>query len=306
MAARKTKGTVGVIGLGIMGGAFAKNLVAAGWRVIGYDISAAKRREAKRAGVEPVNDAAEVAAAAPIILTSLPKPQALMDTVQKIAAAKFKGKGQGKVVAEMSTFTISDKEKAERVLRKAGHIMIDCPVSGTGSQAKNRDLVFYASGDAKATARLRPVLMGFGRNVFNVGQFGNGSRMKYVANLLVAINNVASAEAMVLGMKAGLDPRMIVDLVTAGAGNSRVFELRAPMMAKGRYDDVTMKISVWDKDMQVIGDYARKIRVPTPIFNATKGIYVKAMKSGLGSRDTAAVCAVLEKMAKVKRPKRAA
>jgi 3-hydroxyisobutyrate dehydrogenase-like beta-hydroxyacid dehydrogenase len=302
MAARKTKGTVGVIGLGIMGGAFAKNLVAAGWRVIGYDISAAKRRQAKRAGVELVNDAAEVAAEAPIILTSLPKPQALMDTVQRVAAAKLKGK----VVAEMSTFTISDKEKAERVLRKAGHIMIDCPVSGTGSQAKSRDLVFYASGDAKTIARLRPVLMGFGRNVFNVGQFGNGSRMKYVANLLVAINNVASAEAMVLGMKAGLDPRMIVDLVTAGAGNSRVFELRAPMMAKGRYDDVTMKISVWDKDMQVIGDYARKIRVPTPIFNATKGIYVKAMKSGLGSRDTAAVCAVLEKMAKLKRPKRAA
>ncbi|MGB8067258.1 MAG: NAD(P)-dependent oxidoreductase [Pseudolabrys sp.] len=302
MAARKTKGTVGVIGLGIMGGAFAKNLVAAGWRVIGYDISAAKRREAKRAGVELVNDAAEVAAEAPIILTSLPKPQALMDTVQRVAAAKLKGK----VVAEMSTFTISDKEKAERVLRKAGHIMIDCPVSGTGSQAKSRDLVFYASGDAKTIARLRPVLMGFGRNVFNVGQFGNGSRMKYVANLLVAINNVASAEAMVLGMKAGLDPRMIVDLVTAGAGNSRVFELRAPMMAKGRYDDVTMKISVWDKDMHVIGDYARKIRVPTPIFNATKGIYVKAMKSGLGSRDTAAVCAVLEKMAKLKRPKRAA
>ena len=300
--ARNSKGTVGVIGLGIMGGSFAKNLVAAGWRVIGYDISAAKRREAKGAGVELANSAAEVAATAPIILTSLPKPQALMDTAREIAAAKLKGK----VVAEMSTFTISDKEKAERVLRKAGHTMIDCPVSGTGSQAKNRDLVFYASGDAKAIARLRPVLTGFGRHTFNVGQFGNGSRMKYVANLLVAINNVASAEAMVLGMKAGLDPRMIVDLITAGAGNSRVFELRAPMMAKGRYDDVTMKISVWDKDMHVIGDYARKIRVPTPIFNATKGIYLKAMKSGLGNRDTAAVCAVLEKMAKVKRRKRAA
>ena len=300
--ARKTKGTVGVIGLGIMGGSFAKNLVAAGWRVIGYDISAAKRREAQGAGVELANSAAEVAAAAPIILTSLPKPQALLDTVREIAAAKLKGK----VVAEMSTFTISDKEKAERVLRKTGHILIDCPVSGTGSQAKNRDLVFYASGDAKAIARLRPVLMGFGRHVFNVGQFGNGSRMKYVANLLVAINNVASAEAMVLGMKAGLDPRMIVDLITAGAGNSRVFELRAPMMAKGRYDDVTMKISVWDKDMHVIGDYARKIRVPTPIFNATKGIYLKAMKSGFGNSDTASVCAVLEKMAKVKRRKRAA
>ena len=300
MAVRRAKGTVGVIGLGIMGGAFARNLVSAGWRVVGYDTSPARRREARRAGVEIVQNAAEVAAGAPIILTSLPKPQALAETVQTIAAAKLKSK----VVVEMSTFTISDKEKAARILRKAGHVMIDCPVSGTGSQARNRDLVFYASGDARTIARLRPILTAFGRHVFNVGEFGNGSRMKYVANLLVAINNVASAEAMVLGMKAGLDPRMIVDLVRAGAGNSRVFELRAPMMAKGRYDDVTMKISVWDKDMQVIGDYAREIRVPTPIFDATKGIYLKAMKSGLGGRDTAAVCAVLEKMAKVKRNRR--
>jgi 3-hydroxyisobutyrate dehydrogenase-like beta-hydroxyacid dehydrogenase len=280
-----------------MGGAFARNLVTAGWRVVGYDPNPARRREARRAGVDLANNAAEVASAVPIILTSLPKPRALTETVQEIAAARLRSK----VVVEMSTFAISDKEKAARALHRAGHVMIDCPVSGTGSQAKNRDLVFYASGNARTIARLRPVLMAFGRNVFNVGEFGNGSRMKYVANLLVAINNVAAAEAMVLGMKAGLDPGMIVDLVRAGAGNSRVFELRAPMMAKGRYDDVTMKISVWDKDMQVIGDYARKIRVPTPIFNATKGIYLKAMKSGLGSRDTAAVCAVLEKMAKVRR-----
>ncbi|HET7382162.1 MAG TPA: NAD(P)-dependent oxidoreductase, partial [Pseudolabrys sp.] len=228
MAVRRTKGTVGVIGLGIMGGAFGKNLVKAGWRVVGYDTSPARRREAKRAGIEIARSAAEVAAAVPTILTSLPKPQALADIVRKIAATDLKRK----VVVEMSTFAISDKEKAARALHKAGHVMIDCPVSGTGSQARNGDLVFYASGDARTIARLRPVLTAFGRQVFNVGAFGNGSRMKYVANLLVAINNVAAAEAMVLGMKAGLDPRMIVDLVQAGAGNSRVFELRAPMMAK--------------------------------------------------------------------------
>lgn len=300
MAVRRRKGTVGVIGLGIMGGAFAKNLVKAGWYVVGYDTNPARRREAGRAGVEIAQNAVKLAVAVPTILTSLPKPEALADTVRKIAAAKLKRK----LLVEMSTFKISDKEKAAAVLRKAGHQMIDCPVSGTGAQAKNRDLVFYASGDSKLIAKIRPLLSAFGRGVFNVGPFGNGSRMKYVANLLVAINNVASAEAMVLGMKAGLEPRMIVDLITAGAGNSRVFELRAPMMAKGRYDDVTMKISVWDKDMQVIGDYARRIRVPTPIFNATKGIYIKAMKSGFGGRDTAAVCAVLEKMAKVRRRKR--
>ncbi len=297
-AAKKYKGTVGVIGLGIMGGAFAKNLVSAGWRVVGYDISAARRREAARAGVEIARDGAALAAAVPTVLTSLPKPAALADTVREIAAAKLPRKV---VVVEMSTFAISDKEKAARTLAKAGHVMLDSPVSGTGSQAANRDLVFYASGDSRLIKRLRPMFQAFGREVYDVGPFGNGSRMKYVANLLVAINNVASAEAMVLGMKAGLPPQLIFDLITPGAGNSRVFELRAPMMVKGNYKDVTMKIDVWDKDMRVIGDYARKIKAPTPLFNATKPVYLKAMKIGFGAQDTAAVCAVLEKQAKVKR-----
>ena len=301
MAAAGTRtSTVGVIGLGIMGGAFAKNLAAAGWRVVGYDTNATRRREARSAGVEIAASAVGVAAKAPIILTSLPKPQALAATAREIAAAKLKRR----VLVEMSTFMIEDKEKAERVLAKAGHVMLDTPVSGTGSQAKTRDLVFYASGDARTIKRLRPMFEAFGRHVYDVGKFGDGSRLKYVANLLVAINNVASAEAMVLGMKAGLDPRMIFDLIRAGAGNSRVFELRAPMMVKGKYGDATMKIDVWDKDMRVIADYARKIRVPTPMFDASKPIYIKAMKSGYGADDTAAVCAVMEKMAKFKRGKR--
>ena len=295
--ARRAKGIIGVIGLGIMGGAFAKNLAAAGWRVVGYDISAARRRETQRAGVMIAKNAADVAAQVPTILTSLPHPRALMETARKIAAAKL----PSKVLVEMSTFAIADKEKAARILRKGGHVTLDTPVSGTGSQAAERDLVFYASGERRIIKRMRPMFEAFGRHVYDVGAFGNGSKMKYVANLLVAINNVASAEAMVLGMKAGLPPRLIYDLIKAGAGNSRVFELRAPMMVKGRYKDVTMKIDVWDKDMRVIGDYARKIKVPTPMFNASKPIYVKAQKSGLGAQDTAAVCAVLEKMAKVKR-----
>ncbi|HEY0223665.1 MAG TPA: NAD(P)-dependent oxidoreductase [Pseudolabrys sp.] len=297
MAAKKSKGTVGVIGLGIMGGSFAKNLAAAGWRVVGYDISAARRREAKRAGVEIASSAVDVAEKTPVILTSLPKPQALADTARVLAAIKL----PRKLIVEMSTFAISDKEKAERVLRKAGHKMLDVPVSGTGSQAANRDVVFYASGDKVGIKRLKPMFEAFGRHVYDVGAFGNGSKMKYVANLLVAINNVASAEAMVYGMKAGLAPQAIFDLIQGGAGNSRIFELRAPMMVKGKYTDVTMKIDVWDKDMQVIGDYAKKIKVPTPMFDASKPVYLKAQASGYGAQDTAAVCAVLEKMAKVKR-----
>ncbi len=300
MAARKNKGTVGVIGMGIMGGAFAKNLAAAGRHVIGYDPSKTAQSGAKRAGVKIVKSAAEVAQQTQIVLTSLPKPQALHDTARALAQAGL----SRRIIVEMSTFKIEDKEKARRVLEKAGHTMLDCPVSGTGSQAKNRDLVFYASGDARAIKRIEPILAAFGRRTYNVGEFGNGSRMKYVANLLVAISNVASAEAMVLGMKSGLPPQLIFDLIRAGAGNSRVFELRAPMMVKGNYDDVTMKIDVWQKDMNVIGDFARKIRVKTPIFTATEAIYRKAMQQGLGAKDTAAVCAVLEKMAGYKRRKR--
>jgi 3-hydroxyisobutyrate dehydrogenase-like beta-hydroxyacid dehydrogenase len=205
----------------------------------------------------------------------------------------------------MSTFMIEDKEKARDVLEKAGHTVIDCPVSGTGSQAAKRDLVFYASGDTATIKKLDKMFQAFGRKVYDVGRFGNGSRMKYVANLLVAINNVASAEAMVLGMKSGLDPQLIFDLISAGAGNSRVFELRAPMMVKGRYDKVTMKMDVWQKDMDVIGDFAKKIGAPTPLFTATEAIYDKALKSGHGAEDTAAVCAVMEKMANFKRRKAA-
>jgi putative dehydrogenase len=293
------KGKVGVVGLGIMGGAFAQSLVAAGWRVVGYDIDPARRRAMARAGVEIAADVATLAAAVPTIITSLPKPSALDETAEAIVDARVRPV----VVVEASTFTIDDKVRSERALRKAGHVMLDCPISGTGAQAKTKDLVVYASGDSKAIRKLRPLFAGFSRAAHDLGAFGNGSRMKYVANLLVAINNVAAAEAMVLGIKAGLDPQTVLDMVTTGAGNSRVFELRAPMMVKDRYDDATMKISVWQKDMAVIGEFAKQIGVPTPMFDATVPVYEKAMKSGHAEHDTAAVCAVLEAMAGVKRKK---
>lgn len=293
----KKRGAVGVIGLGIMGGAFAKNLVAGGWRVVGFDVDPARRKAMGKIGVEIAQDVPSLAAAVRTVITSLPKPSALEDTVNSIVAAKL----PRRTVIEMSTFALKDKENAERALRKAGHVALDCPVSGTGAQAKTKDLVIYASGDSAAIRSLRPLFMSFARAAHDLGPFGNGSRMKYVANLLVAIHNVASAEAMVLGIKAGLAPQKLFDLVTSGAGNSRVFELRAPMMVKNRYDDATMKISVWQKDMSVIGEYAAQLGCPTPLFSATLPVYAAAMSMGHEAEDTAAVCAVLEAMAGVKR-----
>jgi L-threonate 2-dehydrogenase len=298
MAARK-KGAVGVVGLGIMGGAFAQNLLAAGWQVIGYDIAEPRRRALKRAGVRVTADAAEVAREAPTIILSLPKPEALFATVDAIVSAGV----PRRCVVEASTFRLEDKLAAEALLRKEGHILLDCPVSGTGQQAKAKDLVIYASGGAAEIKKLRPLFADFSRAVHDLGTFGNGSRMKYVANLLVAIHNVASAEAMVLGMKAGLPPQLIVDQVQIGAGNSRVFELRAPMMVKDLYDPATMKLSIWQKDLDVIGSFAQALGAPTPLFSATLPIYAAALATGHAEHDTAAVCAVLEAIAGVKRGK---
>jgi len=294
-----SKGTVGIVGLGIMGGAIAKNLSAAGWQVIGFDIAKDRCDEAKAAGVEIARNAAAVAAKATNILVSLPKPEALMATVGAIVEAKL----PRRVVAELSTFSIEDKTEAEATLRAAGHAMLDCPLSGTGSQARTKDLVVYASGDAQAIQSLMPVFADFSRQAHDLGAFGNGMKMKFVANLLVAIHNVASAEAMVLGIKAGLDPAQIFKLIQAGAGNSRVFELRAPMMVQDNYggENLTMRVSTWQKDMKVIGEYAASVGCPTPLFSACEPIYRAALSTGFADQDTAAVCAVLEHMAGVKR-----
>jgi len=295
----KKRGAVGVVGLGIMGGAFAENLLAAGWRVVGYDIAVARRRALARKGVEIAADAGEVARQAPTIILSLPKPAALATTI----AALVKAKVPRRVVIEASTFKLEDKFAAEAMLRKAGHVLLDCPVSGTGIQARVKDLVIYASGGSTEIKRLRPLFADFTRVVRDLGAFGNGSRMKYIANLLVAIHNVASAEALVLGMKAGLPPELVYEEVKVGAGNSRVFELRAPMMVKGRYDEPTMKVSIWQKDMDVIGSFAQALGAPTPLFSATLPIYAAAMSTGYAMQDTASTCAVLEAMAGIKRGK---
>jgi L-threonate 2-dehydrogenase len=289
--------TVAVVGCGIMGGAIARNLAKASHDVRGFDIDPARMAALEADGGTPCRSAAEAAKGADLLLTSLPSVEALDVTVEALERAPKKGL----VVAELSTFPIADKERARERLAKAGMTLLDCPLSGTGSQAATRDLVVYASGDRAAYDKAEPVLHEFARAAHYLGAFGNGSKMKFVANLLVAVHNVVSAEAMVLGIKAGLDPDEIVKVIASGAGTSRVFELRAPLMAKNRYVPPTMKIDVWQKDMHVIGDFARALGVETPTFSATAALYDAAQAQGLGGADTAAVCAVIGNMSGLKR-----
>src|SRR5207244_6926733 len=142
-----------------------------------------------------------------------------------------------------------------------------------------------------------PVFDAIARAHYHVGVFGNGSKVKFVANLLVAIHNVAAAEALVLARKAGLDLKKTFTVLADGAGSSRMFQVRGPMMVKRDYSKATMKLDVWQKDMTIIADFARQAGCPTPLFAASGPIYTAAVAAGRGKEDTAAVCAVLERMA---------
>jgi L-threonate 2-dehydrogenase len=282
---------VGIIGLGIMGGAIARNLVDRGWRVIGFDIDATRRAELGLAGVTIAADVGQVARDAPVVMTSLPTPEAVADVAQTIAKS-----GQSpRIVVELSTLTLADKLSFESILNRAGHIALDCPLSGTGAQAKNRDLVVYASGDSNAIAQCESLFADFAKQSADLGKYGNGSRMKFVANHLVAIHNVATAEAMILAERAGLDPKMVVDMIGPGAGGSRMFQMRAPMMVEGVYEPATMKVSTWKKDMTIIAEFADEVGCATPLFALTQPVYAQALAMGLGNQDTAAVFEVLKR-----------
>jgi 3-hydroxyisobutyrate dehydrogenase-like beta-hydroxyacid dehydrogenase len=284
---------VGMIGLGIMGSAMSANLIRAGFNVLGYDVLPRRREEHRKAGGNFARNGREVAKRCNIVVTSLPSSEALLDTAVELS----KSSRAHQIVIETSTLPIPVKEEARQLLAARGTILLDCTLSGTGAQARVKDLVVYASGDRKSYGRIARILDGFARAHYYVGAFGAGSKVKFVANLLVAIHNVAAAEAMVLAMKSGLDPAMVLKVVADGAGGSRMLQVRGPMMVKGDYSEATMKVQTWQKDMTIIGDYARKIDCPTPLFSASAPFYTAAMAMGLGAEDTGVVCAVLEKMA---------
>jgi 3-hydroxyisobutyrate dehydrogenase-like beta-hydroxyacid dehydrogenase len=276
-----------------MGGAMSVNLVERGWDVIGFDPDAARCAEAGAAGVRIAASISEVAREAPFVITSLPSPA----VAQGVARELGESGAPSRIIIETSTLRLQDKTAFRDTLAATGHIALDCPLSGTGAQARNRDLVVYASGDTQCIAKAMPLFHDFARQAVDLGAFGNGSKMKFVANLLVAVHNVAAAEAMSLGISAGLDPQQIVEVAGSGAGGSRMFQMRAPMMAANVYEPATMRISTWQKDMSIIAEFARAFGSPTPLLDATAPLYTQAYESGLGAQDTAAVFKVLKAMA---------
>lgn len=283
-----------MIGLGIMGTAMSKNLIAAGFSVVGYDVLPRAVETFVGLGGRAGSSVIEVGAAADILITSLPSASALFDVVSELTTLP---RGD-RVVAETSTFTLDDKTTAQEQLAEAGIVMLDCPLSGSGSQALERDVLVYGSGAREAYDRCLPVFEGFSRAPHYLGAFGNGSKMKYVANLMVAVHTVVAGEAFTLARKAGLDPAQMFVVVSDGAAGSRALDVRGEMLISDTYLPIrTMPLELWRKDMRVIADFANSLACPTPMFSAAVPLFNAAVASGFGDQDTAAVATVIEAMA---------
>jgi 3-hydroxyisobutyrate dehydrogenase-like beta-hydroxyacid dehydrogenase len=292
------KPAIGMIGLGIMGGAMAEALLADGYPVVGYDVRDQARRRLRRAGGKAVASGTAVASSADLLITSLATVAALDDAVDKIALAKRGANRPALTVIETSTLPIADKARALKCLQHAGIALLDCPISGTAVRMKEGAWTIFVSGSAAAYRRARPLFAVFTRNAPYVGAFGNGTRMKFIANHMVAIQNVAVGESMTFARRMGLDAQQVWELFAASPViGSGIFKLRGKFMVERKYLPATMKVEVWQKDMQVIGDMARAVNCPTPLFSACVPLFNAAMAQGLSQHDTASVCEVLDAMA---------
>ena len=282
--------SVGVIGLGIIGSALSKHIHLSDFDVMGFDIDDLKIEAAIANGIEATKKLANITEFSEVLITCLPSNKSLDDTVNYLIDNNC---DSVKIIIDTSTLSLDCKTRNKDALNKIGITLLDCPISGTGKQAEDADIVIYASGNSSSYESVFPLIRSFSRECFYLGDFGNGTKTKLIANLLVAIHNVASAEAILLAKKTGIEMETLFNVIASGAGSSKIFELRAPMMIEREYQPPTMKMSVWKKDLELIKELVDAHGTSTPLFNLTKELYKKAVDLGLDDEDTASIYEIL-------------
>jgi 3-hydroxyisobutyrate dehydrogenase-like beta-hydroxyacid dehydrogenase len=290
--------TVGVIGLGPMGGTIARLLLGKQFKVWGYDVKPECIAALDDAGLDAAASVTEVAANADVLITSLPNFGALNAVIDGL----LRHDQTRQVVIECSTLTVDQKIAAHDRLAEAGKVLLDSPISATPAMMAKMMASIHVSGDEAAYKDCLPVLEGFTASNFFVGPVGNGSRMKILANYLVHVHTTAAAECMALGQKAGLDPELIYDVLTKSAGTSKMLEIRGAMMAKSDYREGggTM-FQVFEKDASIITEFAAEMKSPIDLYVSSRQRMNSAIALGLGHLDTSAVCKAVETAAGIDR-----
>ena len=291
--------TVGVIGVGKIGMPIAENLIKSGFRVIGYRRTSLA--EFEKIGGVPAKSPADVGAQCDIVFSLVPTAEA-MDEVISGRNGLIHSARPGQVVAELGSHLVPDKEKHVAPLAKKGVAYVDGEVSGTPGMVTARKAVIYLGGDAEACEKLEPAVKGFADMCLYFGPFGAASKVKLVNNLLVAVHIAAAAEAMALGLKAGLDVDLMIKAIANGSGGSTQFGIRAPWMAHRKFLPVQGSISTLAHYFDLVEDWADRTGTATPMLDRAVEIYKRGIEMGLGdAKDIASTIEVIESMPRKKK-----
>jgi 3-hydroxyisobutyrate dehydrogenase-like beta-hydroxyacid dehydrogenase len=289
--------TIGFVGVGKIGMPISENLIKSGRRVVGYRRSSLADFE--KIGGVPARSAAEVGAQADIVLSCLPSTEALDEVVHGPHGLVHSAR-PGQIVVELGSHPVPDKKRQIEPLAEKGAIFIDGEVSGTPGMVSAKKGVVYLAGDAAACKKIETVIAGFADSCLYFGEFGAASRVKLVNNLLVAINIAATAEAMALGLKAGVDVPLMIKAIATGSGGSTQFGIRAPWMAERRFQPVQGAVPGLQHYFGMISDFADSVGVATPLLDCVVPLYQRFMAMGLGDNDVAAMVDVLGALPRAK------
>lgn len=293
---------VGFIGLGVLGSAIAQNFIEGGLKVVGCDISPDAIAHGESLGLQMVSSPKQVSESASIVFTCLPNASAL-ECVLDGNSGLFASTSKGQLIVELSTLSLDDKMKFAEACINNDRNPIDCPVSGNRIMALKKTLTAFFSGEEAAYPQLKPVLEFTCSKTHYVGEFGNGSKVKFCGNILNLVHNSVAAEAMVLAMKSGLDPKMFHEVISGSGSSSAMFEVRGGLMVEQDYEREGMNLSVPLKDARIISEHAANLHCPIPIYQIALQNYYAAAAQGHADKDAAAVCGVMERAANVARPR---
>ena len=279
--------TIGSIGLGAMGGSYAKFLIEDNYTVYGVDPDTQNAEIFTSLGGVLLNSISDLIDKSQVIILSLPTVPIFKQVINEI---EVNGKSnESKVLIDMNTISLDDKILTKNKLEKLNISMVDAPVSGTGAQAKVKDIVVMSSGDKTIVDECDHIFRSFSKQNIYVGDFGNGIKFKILANLLVTVHNTVTAEALLLGQKVGLEEKMIYEVLNAGAATSVMLDKRMPLMINKNYEPATASMRIFLKDIDVITDYLKSNNLSSPTFEAAANLYNQSKENIPITHDTAAI-----------------
>ena len=289
--------TVGFVGVGKIGLPISQNLITSGYRVLGFRRSS--MAEFEKAGGIPARSPTAIGAEADIVFSCLPSSEALEEVMQGPNGLVHSAH-PGQIIVELGSHPVPLKQRQIGPLAAKGAVFLDGEVSGTPGMVAERKAVIYLAGEEAAAKKVEHVVKGFADLCLYFGPFGAASKVKLINNLLVALNIAATAEAMALALKAGIDVDLMIKAIAAGSGGSTQFAIRAPWMAERRFLPVQGTVPALLHYFDMIGDLADSVGVATPLLDRAAELYRRFIELGLDDRDVAAMVDVIASLPRAK------